>query len=39
MELTLNENLSTQSLENEDEGFVTVDPDTRKLIFPNENFF
>lgn len=39
MELTLNENLSTQSLENEDEGYVTVDPDTRKLIFPNENFF
>lgn len=39
MELTLNENLSTQSFENEDEGFVTVDPDTRKLIFPNENFF
>ena len=39
MELTLNENLSAQSLENEDEGFVTVDPDTRKLIFPNENFF
>lgn len=39
MELTLNENLSTQSLENEDEGFVTIDPDTRKLIFPNENFF
>lgn len=39
MELTLNENLSTQSLENEDEGFVTVDPDTRKLIFPDENFF
>lgn len=39
MDLTLNENLSTQSLENEDEGFVTVDPDTRKLIFPNENFF
>ena len=39
MELTLNENLSTQSLENEDEGFITVDPDTRKLIFPNENFF
>lgn len=39
MELTLNENLSTQSLENEDEGYVTVDPDTRKLIFPNKNFF
>lgn len=39
MELTLNENLSTQALENEDEGYVTVDPDTRKLIFPNENFF
>lgn len=39
MELTLNENLSTQSFENEDEGFVTVDPDTRKLIFPNKNFF
>ena len=39
MELTLNENLSTQSFENEDEGYVTVDPDTRKLIFPNENFF
>lgn len=39
MELTLNENLSAQALENEDEGFVTVDPDTRKLIFPNENFF
>lgn len=39
MELTLNENLSAQSLENEDEGFVMVDPDTRKLIFPNENFF
>ena len=39
MELTLNENLSTQALENEDEGYVTVDPDTRKLKFPNENFF
>lgn len=39
MELTLNENLSAQALENEDEGYVTVDPDTRKLIFPNENFF
>lgn len=39
MELTLNENLSTRALENEDEGYVTVDPDTRKLIFPNENFF
>lgn len=39
MELTLNENLSAQALENEDEGFVTVDPDTRKLKFPNENFF
>lgn len=39
MELTVNENLSTQALENEDEGYVTVDPDTRKLIFPNENFF
>lgn len=39
MELTLNENLSTQALENEDEGYVTLDPDTRKLIFPNENFF
>lgn len=39
MELTLNENLSTQALENEDEGYVTVDPDTCKLIFPNENFF
>ena len=39
MELTLNENLSTQSLENEDEGFVTLDPDTRKLIFPDEKFF
>ena len=39
MELTLNENISTQALENEDEGYVTVDPDTRKLIFPNENFF
>ena len=39
MELTLNENLSTQALENEDEGYVTVDPDTRMLKFPNENFF
>lgn len=39
MELTLNENLSAQALENEDEGYVTVDPDTRKLIFPNENYF
>lgn len=39
MELTLNENLSTQALENEDEGYVTVDPDTRELKFPNENFF
>lgn len=39
MELTLNENLSAQAPENEDEGYVTVDPDTRKLIFPNENFF
>ena len=39
MELTLNENLSTQALENEDEGYVTVDPDTRKLKFPKGNFF